>query len=83
MSRSIGGQSQCLVSRVCLTSRAALLMALVVACGEMGRTPKFTNRGTNDGRDHWSYCFPAILAGAGVQGGTMQEFQTKRSNLSG
>lgn len=42
---------------------------LVVVCGEMGRTPKFTNRGSDDGRDHWSYCFPVILAGAGVQGG--------------
>jgi choline-sulfatase len=39
MSRSIGGQSQCLVSRVCLASRAALLMALVVACGDGSRHP--------------------------------------------
>ena len=43
---------------------------LVCAVGEMGRTPKFVNRGTDDGRDHWSHCFPAVLAGAGVQGGT-------------
>jgi hypothetical protein len=54
-----------------LNDRGLLDETLVVACGEMGRTPKFINRGTNDGRDHWSYCFPAILAGAGVQGGTM------------
>ena len=53
-----------------LQDRGLLDETLVVACGEMGRTPKFINRGSNDGRDHWSYCFPAILAGAGVQGGT-------------
>lgn len=53
-----------------MQDRGLLDETLVVAVGEMGRTPKFTNRGTNDGRDHWSYCFPAILAGAGVQGGT-------------
>ena len=44
---------------------------LVVCVGEMGRTPKFENRGNADGRDHWSYCFPAVLAGAGIQGGTL------------
>jgi len=42
---------------------------LVVCTGEMGRTPRFQNRGSSDGRDHWSYCFPSLLAGAGVQGG--------------
>jgi hypothetical protein len=30
----------------------------------------FKNRGALDGRDHWTYCFPCVLAGAGVQGGT-------------
>jgi len=44
---------------------------LVVALGEMGRTPKFQNRGNSDGRDHWSYCFPAVFAGAGIRGGTL------------
>lgn len=44
---------------------------LVVCVGEMGRTPKFENRGSADGRDHWSYCFPAVLAGAGIQAGTL------------
>lgn len=42
---------------------------LVFVAGEMGRTPKFINRGSADGRDHWTYCFPALLAGAGIQGG--------------
>ncbi len=42
---------------------------LVIVAGEMGRTPKFENRGQQDGRDHWSYCFPCLLAGAGVRTG--------------
>lgn len=42
---------------------------LVFVAGEMGRTPKFINRGAEDGRDHWSYCFPCLFAGAGIRGG--------------
>ena len=42
---------------------------LVMTAGEMGRTPRFENRGSQDGRDHWSYCFPCLLAGAGIQVG--------------
>ncbi|MFP6753872.1 MAG: DUF1501 domain-containing protein, partial [Pirellulaceae bacterium] len=52
-----------------LQDRGLLDETLVLVAGEMGRTPKFQNRGTEDGRDHWTYCFPALLAGAGVQGG--------------
>ena len=52
-----------------LESRGMLDETLVIAVGEMGRTPKFQNRGQEDGRDHWTYCFPCILAGAGIQGG--------------
>ncbi|MBM81253.1 MAG: hypothetical protein CMJ78_11765 [Planctomycetaceae bacterium] len=44
---------------------------LVFVAGEMGRTPRFQNRGAEDGRDHWSYCFPALFAGAGTQGGVL------------
>ena len=39
-----------------------------VMLGEMGRTPQATGRW---GRGHWSYCFPAVFAGAGVRGGTL------------
>lgn len=52
-----------------MESTGLLDETLVVAVGEMGRTPKFENRGQSDGRDHWSYCFPCLLAGAGVRGG--------------
>jgi len=51
--------------------RGVLDETLVVCVGEMGRTPKFENRGSADGRDHWGYCFPALMAGAGVTGGVL------------
>jgi uncharacterized protein (DUF1501 family) len=54
-----------------MNDRGLLDETLVVCVGEMGRTPNFLNRGSPDGRDHWSYCFPAVLAGAGIQGGTL------------
>jgi len=49
-----------------LDQRGLLDETLVVAVGEMGRTPK-----GNDawGRGHWSHCFPCVLAGAGIRGG--------------
>ena len=54
-----------------LEQRGMLDETLVFVAGEMGRTPRFLNRGSEDGRDHWSYCFPALFAGAGTQGGTL------------
>lgn len=39
---------------------------LLVACGEMGRTPRINKRG---GRDHWSRLAPLILYGGGLPGG--------------
>ena len=53
-----------------LQDRGLLDETLVIAVGEMGRTPRFQNRGKEDGRDHWTYCFPCVLAGAGISGGT-------------
>jgi uncharacterized protein (DUF1501 family) len=50
-----------------LDERGLLDETLVVAVGEMGRTPKRAN--DNWGRGHWSTLFPAVLAGAGVRGG--------------
>ena len=40
---------------------------LVVSMGEFGRTPGALNN--LSGRDHYNKCFPALFAGAGVQGG--------------
>ncbi len=50
-----------------LDERGLLSETLVVALGEMGRTPQPTPRW---GRGHWSTLFPAVLAGAGIRGGT-------------
>jgi hypothetical protein len=49
-----------------LQGRGLLDETLVVCLGEIGRTPQGTAQW---GRGHWSYCFPAVLAGAGVRGG--------------
>jgi hypothetical protein len=49
-----------------LDQRGLLAETLVVALGEMGRTPLATPRW---GRGHWSTLFPAVLAGAGIRGG--------------
>jgi hypothetical protein len=39
---------------------------LVVCTGEFGRTPRLNAEG---GRDHWTHCWSALVAGAGVEGG--------------
>jgi len=54
-----------------LQDRGLLDETLVFVAGEMGRTPRFQNRGQEDGRDHWTYCFPCLFAGAGTRGGTI------------
>ena len=51
-----------------LEERGMLDDTLVVALGEMGRTAKPT---ADWGRGHWSTLFPAVIAGGGVQGGTV------------
>ena len=57
-----------------LDERGLLAETLVVAVGEFGRSPKrgvstSGNSNTDDGRDHWPYCYTAVVAGAGVQRG--------------
>ncbi len=57
-----------------LDSRGLLEDTLVVAVGEFGRSPKrgistSGNDNTDDGRDHWPYCFTALLAGGGIKRG--------------
>lgn len=49
-----------------LDERGLLDETLVVATGEMGRTPRANAKW---GRDHWSTLFPAVLAGGQVVGG--------------
>ena len=49
-----------------LHQRGLLDDTLVVWMGDMGRTPRI-NGGA--GRDHWSFCYSILMAGAGVRGG--------------
>jgi hypothetical protein len=51
-----------------LEGRGLLDETLVVVLSEMGRTPKIN---ANGGRDHWTYCFTVLLAGAGIKGGSV------------
>jgi uncharacterized protein (DUF1501 family) len=51
-----------------LHDRGLLDSTLVVMMGEMGRTPRVNDKG---GRDHWTFCYSVLLAGAGIKGGTL------------
>ncbi|MDP6444941.1 MAG: DUF1501 domain-containing protein, partial [Pirellulaceae bacterium] len=51
-----------------LTVRGLLDETLVVVMSDMGRTPKINKNG---GRDHWTFCYSVLFAGAGIQGGAV------------
>lgn len=58
-------------------SQSGLLEDTVVACiGEFGRTPQIN--GVN-GRDHWPFCYSGVLAGGGIQGGTVYGSSDKQA----
>jgi uncharacterized protein (DUF1501 family) len=57
-----------------MDDRGLLDDTLVVAVGEFGRSPQkgvstSGNGNSADGRDHWPYCFTALVAGAGIRRG--------------
>jgi len=57
-----------------LDDRGLLKETLVIAVGEFGRSPQrgvstSGNENQDDGRDHWPYCYTAVMAGAGVKRG--------------
>jgi hypothetical protein len=57
-----------------LDERGLLDETLVVAIGEFGRSPQrgvstSGNGNSDDGRDHWPYCYTSVVAGAGVKRG--------------
>jgi len=59
-----------------MDERGLLADTLVVAVGEFGRSPQrgvstSGNSNTDDGRDHWPYCYTCCLAGAGIQRGVV------------
>lgn len=51
-----------------LDQRGLLDETLIVMMGEMGRTPNINDKG---GRDHWTFCYSVLFAGAGIRGGTV------------
>jgi Protein of unknown function (DUF1501) len=51
-----------------LDDRGLLDETLVLVMSEMGRTPRING---NAGRDHWTYCYSVLFAGAGIRGGTV------------
>ena len=59
-----------------LDQRGMLEETLVLAVGEFGRSPQkgvstSGNSNTADGRDHWPYCYTAVMAGAGIGRGNV------------
>jgi hypothetical protein len=57
-----------------LDQRGLLEDTLLVAIGEFGRSPErgvstSGNGNSDDGRDHWPYCYTAVMAGAGIKRG--------------
>jgi hypothetical protein len=57
-----------------MDQRGLLEDTLVVAIGEFGRSPQrglstSGNQNSNDGRDHWPYCYTSCIFGAGVKRG--------------
>jgi uncharacterized protein (DUF1501 family) len=57
-----------------LDERGMLDETLVVVVGEFGRSPQrgvstSGNDNSNDGRDHWPYCYTGLVAGAGAKRG--------------
>lgn len=59
-----------------LDNRGLLDETLVVCIGEFGRSPQrgvstSGNDNTDDGRDHWPYCYTALVAGAGIKRGSV------------
>jgi hypothetical protein len=54
-----------------MDQRGLLKETIVVAVGEFGRSPRLGvstsgNSNSPDGRDHWPYCYSAVVAGAGI-----------------
>ncbi|WZO97774.1 DUF1501 domain-containing protein [Isosphaeraceae bacterium EP7] len=54
-----------------LDNRGILDETLVVCLSEHGRTPQLANSPGGGGRDHWSRCYSALLAGGGVTRGNV------------
>jgi hypothetical protein len=62
-----------------LHERGLLDDTLVVLVGEFGRTPRISKGGSAIGRDHWPNVYSAMLAGAGVRGGSVYGASDKQA----
>lgn len=51
-----------------LEQRGLMDETLVVLMSDFGRTPRAN---VQAGRDHWTFCYSVLLAGAGIRGGTL------------
>jgi hypothetical protein len=51
-----------------LDARGLLDETLVVMMSDFGRTPRVNGAA---GRDHWTFCYSVVFAGAGIRGGTV------------
>ena len=70
-----------------LDQRGMLDETMVVAVGEFGRSPQrgvstSGNSNSDDGRDHWPYCYTACIAGGGVKRGYVHGESDKTGNCS-
>ena len=59
-----------------MDQRGLLKETIVLAIGEFGRSPRLGvstsgNGNAPDGRDHWPYCYTALIAGAGIARGSL------------
>jgi uncharacterized protein (DUF1501 family) len=55
-----------------LDDRGLLDETLVVVMSDFGRAPQMNgNTVFGPGREHWTYCYSVLLAGAGIRGGTV------------
>lgn len=64
-----------------LDERGLLDTTMVLAWGEMGRTPRINTRAGagRAGRDHWAHAMSAAVAGGGIQGGRIIGATDKRA----
>src|SRR3984957_10165069 len=71
-----------------MDERAMLKTKLVVVVGEFGRSPQkgvstSGNGNSADGRDHWPYCYTALMAGAGIGRGVVYGKSDKTGSAPG
>tara|TARA_Y100001934_G_C12375159_1_gene788745 strand:+ start:1577 stop:2962 length:1386 start_codon:yes stop_codon:yes gene_type:complete len=54
-----------------MSERGLLEDTLVIWMGEFGRSPRISSMFSTPGREHWPHAFTLLMAGAGIQGGSV------------